>query len=831
MRRRLWKGGLAIAILLALAAAAAGVWVRAQFRGSLPLLRGEVRVDGLSAPVIVTRDALGIPTVRGASREDVARATGFLHAQDRFFQMDLARRRAAGELAALVGARALVADRQIRMHRFRAEAQRAVEAMDPSWRAILDAYTSGVNSGLSQLRNPPFEYVLLRQEPQKWLVEDSMLVVLSMFITLQDPDGSYEATLATMHDVLPEAMANFLAPIGTEWDSPIVGTALDVPPIPGADVYDLRSKLSGQPSRRLPAPRPPNRLRPIEQEATNRPLGSGSWQLGVGRSGVGDWELGVDKDGAIGSNNWAISGRLTADGRALIANDMHLTVRVPNTWYRAALEWQDGPNATPRRLMGVTLPGVPAVVVGSNTHVAWGFTNSQGDWSDIVLLEIDPSDSNRYRAPDGWLTFENHDEMIEVAGEDTPQQQSIRWTIWGPVMDPDHKGRLRALRWVAHDSARLAASITALEGAQSIEEAFDAVNGLGAPGQNFVVADNKGRIGWTIYGSMARRVGFDGRLPVSWADGTRGWSGWLNRNEYPRILDPESGRIWTANARVVDGDMLAKIGDGNYEVGSRARIIRERLASQESFTSADLLDIQLDASAEFLTRWRTLLLQSLKTVTDQPRIRLREIVERDWDGRASPGSAGYRLTRMFREEVSEEVIAFVLAECIAADPMFDYRNVRRREGPIWKLVSERPMHLLDPHYPSWDALLLNAATNVVVRAEREGGLAEPWSTWNVTAYRHPLSAGLPFVGRWLDMPLQPLPGDLYTPNMHWNASASSERMIVSPGHESEGIMHMPTGQSGHPLSPFYSNSHPAWVNGEPTPFLPGPTVYTLTLNP
>jgi len=587
------------------------------------------------------------------------------------------------------------------------------------------------------------------------------------------------------------------------------------------------------PDDERPIPRrPPVSDRPIELEGSTRGLGIGSWAWGIGGtpSGATGWDLDVDRDGAIGSNNWAVAGRLTNDGRALIANDMHLTVRVPNTWYRASLEWQDGPNASPHRLMGVTLPGVPAVVVGSNTHVAWGFTNSQGDWSDIVLLEIDPSNSNRYRTPEGWRTFDRYDEMIDVAGEER-RQQSIRWTIWGPVMDPDHKGRLRALRWVAHDAARLGLSITALESARTIDEAFDAVNGLGTPGQNFVAADDTGRIGWTIYGSIARRVGFDGRVPVSWADGTRGWSGWLKREEYPRVIDPESGRIWTANARVVDGEMLARIGDGNYEVGSRARIIRERLASQNRFSAADLLDIQLDTNAEFLTRWRTLLLQTLKTVTDQPRIRLREIVERDWDGHASPGSAGYRLTRMFREEVSKEVIAFVLVECYEADATFDYRSVRRREGPIWKLVSERPMHLLDPHYASWDELLLSAATGAVVRAEREGGLAEPWSTWNITAYRHPLSAGLPLVRRWLDMPVQPLPGDLYTPNMHWNSSASSERMIVSPGHEDEGIMHMPTGQSGHPLSPFYSNSHQAWVNGEPTPFLPGPPVYTLTLTP
>jgi len=830
--RRWWKAVLAIGLVAVLAGAGAGVWARAQFLGSLPQLAGTLRVEGLSAPVIVTRDALGIPTIRGASREDVARATGFVHAQDRFFQMDLSRRRAAGELSGLVGARALAADRPIRMHRFRAEAQRALATMDPHWKAILTAYAAGVNSGLKQLRTVPFEYLVLRQDPQPWLVEDSLLVVLSMFITLQDPEGAYESTLGTMHDVLPEAMANFMAPIGTEWDSPIIGSTLEVPAIPGPDVYDLRSRRKGKTPKAPPPPGMlPNRVRPIEQEASTR--GSGTdWLASVGLPypAASDWEPAFDRDGAIGSNSWAISGRLTSDGRALLANDMHLTIRVPNTWYRASLEWQDGPNGDPQRVVGVTLPGVPAVVVGSNTHVAWGFTNSQGDWSDIVLLEIDPSNSNRYRTPHGWREFERYDEMIPVAGEE-PRQQSIRWTIWGPVLDPDHKGRLRALRWVAHDATRLGMSIRALESARTVEEAFDAVNGLGVPGQNFVAADESGRIGWTIYGAIARRSGFDGRVPVSWADGKTGWSGWLARDEYPRVLDPESGRIWTANARVVDGEMLARIGDGNYEVGSRARIIRERLAAKSQFTTDDLLRIQLDTSAEFLTRWRTLMLHSLKTVTDQPRIRLREIVERDWDGTASPGSAGYRLTRMFREEVSEAVMEFVLIECVEADPLFDYRNVRRREGPIWKLVSEKPMHLLDPHYSSWDELLLNAATDVVVRAERQGGLAEPWSTWNVTAYRHPLSSGLPLVGRWLDMPLQPLPGDLYTPNMHWNASASSQRMVVSPGRESEAIMHMPTGQSGHPLSPFYANSHPAWVNGEATPFLPGPTVHTLTMTP
>jgi penicillin amidase len=147
------------------------------------------------------------------------------------------------------------------------------------------------------------------------------------------------------------------------------------------------------------------------------------------------------------------------------------------------------------------------------------------------------------------------------------------------------------------------------------------------------------------------------------------------------------------------------------------------------------------------------------------------------------------------------------------------------------MVSEKPMHLLDPQFDSWDQLLTRAADDAIERAEREGGLAEPWSRWNITVYRHPLSPALPFVGRLLDMPQRPLAGDVYTPNMHWNSSGPSERMIVSPGREAEGILHMPTGQSGHPLSPFYGNSHQAWVDGEPTPFLPGEPLHTLVLTP
>ncbi len=806
MPRRLLRVFLVTFVLLFVAAGFAALWARGQLRGSLAQLEGTRNLSGLSSPVQVTRDALGIPTIRGTTRADVARATGFLHAQDRYFQMDLARRRAAGELSGLVGPRALVVDREIRIHRFRAEAQRALSLMNPADRALLEAYTAGVNDGLGALASPPFEYLVLRQHPASWRAEDSLLVVLSMFVTLQDTDGSYESTLATMAAVLPPDVYAFMAPRGSEWDAPVDGEAFGMPPVPGPEVYDLRSRRTGK---------PPTIIRP----------------------GANRVRLNESESAAVGSNNFAISGRLTADGGALVANDMHLTIRVPNTWYRAAFEWPDPSNPNePNRVIGVTLPGVPAVVVGSNTHVVWGFTNTYADWSDIVLLDIDPARPGGYLTPHGWRAFERHAEAIPVAGQ-ADEHQEVLWTEWGPLLDPDYRGRARAYRWVAHSAERLAVSITPLESARTIEDAFDEANGLGTPGQNMVVADRSGRIGWTVYGSLPRRMDLDGERPASWSDGSRGWDGWLADTEYPRILDPADGRIWTANARVVGGEMLRKLGDGSYEIGSRAHIIRDRLLAREHFTARDLLAIQLDTSAEFLSRWHDLL---LRTLTDSAvkgsaeRALFRELLIQGWSGAATPDAVGYRLTRTFREIVSERVMAFVLAECYEADPAFDYTTVRRRDAAIYVLAKTQPLHLLDPQYSTWGEMLLDAVDTTIERAmrERSGTLRDrTWSEFNDVEYRHPLSAGIPLIGRWLDMPHVDLPGDLYTPRVHWGAIAASERMVVSPGREADGIMHMPTGQSGHPLSPFYANSHVAWAKGEPTPFLPGPAVYRLTLTP
>ncbi len=536
---------------------------------------------------------------------------------------------------------------------------------------------------------------------------------------------------------------------------------------------------------------------------------------------------------AAGSNNWAVSGRYTAHGGAIVANDMHLGLMVPNTWYRASFVWGEVAGEI-RAVTGVTLPGTPAMVVGSNMHVAWGFTNSYGDWTDLVIVEPDPRRAGHYLTPEGSKPFERHLERIRVHGG-PDETLPVVSTIWGPILDKDHRGRPRALRWTALDVEAVDFGLLRLEAARDLEDAVEIANRSGAPPQNFVVADAEGRIGWSILGAIPRRVGYDGRLPGSWADGTRRWDGYLRPEEYPRILDPASGRLWTANARVVGGGKLETIGDGGYDLGARARQIRDGIMALPKASERDMLAVQLDDRAIFLTRWRDLLLRTLtpEAVSSDPRRReLKEFVEA-WGGRASVDSVGFRAVRAWRQFLAEQVFGALTASCKAADARFNYGEIAQTEGPLWRLVSERPPHLLDPKRAGWDDQLLAAVDATLEYFLGDGSsLAErTWGQRNTTRIRHPLSLAVPFLGRWLDMPEQQLPGADDMPRVQGPTYGASQRMVVSPGREAEGIFHMPCGQSGHPLSSHYGDAHMAWARGDATPFLPGPPVHTLTLNP
>lgn len=769
-------------------------------RQSLPTVEGDVPLQGLSGPVKISRDGSGVPLIEGQNRQDVARALGFVHGQERFFQMDLMRRASAGEISELVGPGALPMDRESRIHRFRHRAGEIVQGMAREDRKVLTAYTEGVNAGLEELGGGPFEYMLLRTDPAPWTEEDTILVVYSMFLDLYDGTALYERTLGVMNDVMDPAMVSFLAPLTCEPEAPLTGVPMVTPPVPGPEVVNIRRRRSAV---ALPPAAPQSWIR------------------------TGD-------DVAVGSNNWAVSGKLSGHGRAMVADDMHLGLSVPNTWYRAMMVWPDGQGGK-TRIVGVTLPGTPALVAGSNTKIAWGLTNSYGDYTDVVLVEPDPTDPESYVTTTGPKKFKKHIEKIAVNGQED-EEFAIRSTIWGPVIGTDHLGRPMALRFTAHDPGSVNLNIMRLEQASSVEEALTIAPTCGIPPQNFTCADSEGHIGWTIAGRIPRRRGFEGRFPLSWADGSVGWEGYYGVEEYPRVYDPPSGLIWTANARVVSGEDLTKLGDGHYSLGARARQIRDHLMDLDRPVEKDLLGVQLDDRALFLARWREHLLDLLDDEAVKgkaQRASFRKLVEDSWTGHASVDSAGYRLVRNYRLELFYLVWGWLTSDCARSDPDFAYTVLRQWEAPMWRLIEKRPQHLLHPGYDSWKQAMLEAVDRSVDVCVREAGSLQQctWGARNTTDIAHPITHAVGWLSTWLNMEPRQLPGDSHMPRFQAPREGASERFVISPGHEQDAIFHMPCGQSGHPLSDHYGDGHHAWEEGLPTPLLPGEAVHVLTLVP
>ena len=789
MKRIVRYGLLTIVSLCIFAALAAWLLLRA----SLPQLGGEIALPGLRAPVAIERDAAGVPVIRGATREDVARATGYVHAQDRWFQMDLLRRGAAGELAALLGPALLERDRTIRIHRFRQRARETLAALTASERALLEAYAQGANAALAVLGARPFEYLLLGARPAAWRAEDSLLVVYAQWIDLQGVENVAEQQNARLASLLPHALYRFLTEPDPAWEAPLDGSRLPLPPLPAVREYDLRK---------------------IPRELFERvdPLDSVT---------SGDAPTG-DAVNASGSNNWALAASRVAGGGALLANDMHLSLRVPNVWYRARFVAE-----SPRvDICGVTLPGVPAIVAGSTGRVAWGFTNAYGDFQDLVIVEPGPGRVDAYLTPDGPRRFDHAIERIEVAGgADT--ELTVRGTIWGPIIGRDGAGRELALAWTAHRPGATDLRLMALETARDLDEATEIMAGAGMPAQNVMLADRDGRIGWVLSGRLPIRRGIDAKLPSSWRRPDTGWAGWHPRKDSPRLLDPPGGAAWTANARVIGGEAFARMGDGDYAPAARARQIRTRIAALSAADAADLLVIQLDDRADYLAHWRPILLASLE------RIGAGEAAElvREWSGHAAVDDAGYRLLREFERRVVARSFTMLTIEPRARWPGFFWDTPQRFTETVWRLLREQPAHLLDPRFSDWNAWLDHTASALVTElpAGCDSLASCAWGNINTAAIRHPVSYALPFLARWLDMPADRLPGDWSTPRVQSPVFGASERFVVSPGRESEGYFHMPGGQSGHPLSPFYRAGHEAWVKGEATPFLPGEARHMLRL--
>jgi len=780
-----------VVVLVALLAAFALWWV---LRGSLPDLDGTVTIrDGLGAPAVIERDSQGLVTLRGETRDDLAFALGFVHAQERFFQMDLLRRNSAGELSELFGEVAADFDSRIRLHQFRRRGEAALATLPSDERRLLEAYAEGVNTGLAELGSRPFEYLLLQVEPQPWTPVDTALTVYSMYMDLQDEWGETERSLSVMHDLLPADWFDFLVPLGGEWDATLDGRDAD-----------------------FSAPLPSTPLRTLAPART-----AGGYR-------------GFRDAAEVGSNNWSVGGARTAHGGGMVADDMHLGLSVPNIWFRASWFLPD----SGRRITGATLPGAPLMIVGSNESIAWGFTNSYGDFMDVVCLQTS-EDATAYRTPAGWRPFEVERETIRIKDGDV-RSLDVKKTIWGPVIGEDHRGRLLALRWVAHEPEGMSLGLLGFETARSVEEAVAIANGSGVPGQNLNVVDSSGGLAWTIMGVLPERFGYNSgleeRLVSDWSDGRRGWRGLLPADAYPRIVNPPEQRLWTGNARILGGEDYRVMGDGIGAIGARQQQIRDRLRERERFTETDFLALHLDDEARFLARWQALLLTVLgggAIADDDGYDEYRNRVA-DWGDRAGADSVGYRLVKRFREEVLDATVGRVFAHLSERTGNFWPGFVDNRvEYAAWALVSEQPAAHLPEGYGSWPDLLEDIAVGVFEEHDRlPGGLAAAtWGSANELAISHPLSRAIPLLARVLDMPARPMDGDTYMPRVQGPDFGASQRMAVAPGHEADGYFHMPTGQSAHPLSPFFGRGHEDWVLGRPSPFLPGEIAYRLTLRP
>jgi len=778
------RGARVLLVLLLLSACVlvAGWW---SMHRSLAMLDGTVSLRGLSAPTTIQRDRLGVVTIDAANEIDAMRALGYVHAQERYFEMDLMRRTAAGELAGLFGAIAIDTDKAHRMHRMRERVMRDMDAIAGDRRAQLDAYVAGVNAGLDDLAARPWPYLLLRTRPRVWQAADTPLVGFAMYFDLQDSNNKRELALWKIRAAVPPALFALLARDGSSWDAPLVGAVRGDAVLPDAAALDLR---------RLPMPTTQRAVAMQLHEVTD-----------------------------VGSNNFAVSGAGTRDGRAIVADDMHLGLRVPNIWFRARLRYADR-NAPGGRVdvSGFTLPGLPLVVVGSNRHVAWGFTNSYADVADWAVVP-----GCRRKSPCSGVA--HHRERIEVA-HSVPVDFDVEETAWGPVMAHDPRGNALALRWVAQQPGALNLGLSRLASAASIDDARSKLSTAGLPAQNLAIADADGHIAWWIQGPLPRRdAGCDGET----IDATPACIPWPIRNPVPELREPAGGRLWTANNRALDGAQLAQIGDGGYALGARARQIRDDLFAKQQVGERDLLAIQLDDRAVFLQRWWTQLqLEAGRART--PALGELAAAARIWEGRASADSVSYRIVRAWRLAVHARLLDGLTAPAQAAlGDEFTMPDLPQFEGVAWPLVVQRPANLLPRRFHDWNALFEDAASEVRDDLANDGVLKERnWGERNTSRICHPLSRALPaFVKPLLCMPPDPLAGDSNMPRVAAPDFGVSERMVVSPGHEADGFIHMPGGQGGNPLSPYWGAGHEDWVHGRPTPFLPGKPEHTLRLMP
>ena len=761
-----WIKWLAIGVVSLLALLAIALYTG--LRLSLPSLDGNKTTYHVSSPTELSRDSYGQAIVKADDIFDAAYALGFAHAQDRFFQMDLQRRSASGNLSQWVGKIALERDKNIRFHQFEQRARVVFDTLPTKQQELLVRYAHGVNDALDEMTLPPFEYIAAGVDIEQWRPTDSILVVYSMYLDLQGAQISFDMARTMLKSLHGDAVYDFMTQpshFQAALDaSEIAPYSQPVPPYPQSlakNTLDTRMRLAYM-GTELPD---------------------------------------------IGSNNWAVSGKLTNTGSAMLANDMHLSLRVPVIWYRAQLNYQEAGEKV--QMTGVSLPGLPGIVVGTNDHIAWGFTNANLDNVDWVELNDDtPTQqyTRRISLPEG-----DHQYTIEVSQ-------------YGPVRKVD--GKRYALNWAAHHPFAVNLGIVNMGTAKNVYDAIAIGKTVAIPTQNLVIVDKEGNSAWLPGGAVMQR---EYASYVAITESQMKENSPRRAQELPSVVNPSHGRIWTANARVISADDVPQLGDGGYALGARGQQIRDRLFEKDIFTENDFYAIQLDNHAQFLMPWHKLLSGLLKVQNVEFKQDLAYL--NTWDACACEDSVGYTLVKHFRSEVIQTLFGSILTS-IDRKGVNSRALLRQIEPAAWQLIHEQPDDWLPSDTESYDELLVDAyrrAKHKLLDAHSpvEADLETlRWGNVNALTVKHPFASQLPFIGKHLNMARVEGFGDTYMPAVQAPEFGASQRLFVSPGHLSDAILTLPGGQSGHPLSPYFTAGFDDYATQAATPLLPGAVEHT-----
>lgn len=746
-------------------------------RASLPALNSEFSTEWVEAATTIERDNIGVAKITALSHSDAVFALGYAHAQDRLFQMDLLRRSAAGELSEIVGKIAINADKKARFHQFRSRANKAVENLPEEQKDLLNSYAKGVNLAASEYTVRPFEYLLTNTEFREWLPEDSLLVSYSMYLDLQGNQVERDLVNTFLVEEFGYGLLDFFnmpSPYQAPLDGSIVG--IEKPDIPSLNINLTETQNSNDTQSGL--------------------LGFNS----------------IPEPLDIGSNNWAVSGNLTDSASAMLSDDMHLGLRVPPIWYRAQLNYNSDGNKT--KITGVSLPGTPIIIVGSNGHVAWGFTNANLDNVDWIRL----GNNTKTKILSEVIKLKNSEEVFE-----------IEMSQYGPVKTMN--GSRYALAWVAHQDYAVNMSIMEMAEAKNLEEAFAIADKVRIPVQNFMLADAQGNAGWRPIGAVSART-----TPTLFAIDESDYSAlWLEQEaNLPTHINPSHGRLWTANARVISAEDFLRYGDGGYAIGARGLQIRDRLFEKQIFSEQDFYFIQMDNDARFIMPWHTKLTSLLsKDVT-----RYAKDIEilKQWKHCACPESIGYTLARRYRSTVINSLLAPINSRTQAHQLSLG-TALRGIEAAVWQLLDRQAQGWLPTRFASYDEFLFASYEKTKAElikqysADKETLAGLEWGKVNKLKIEHPFAGQLgPFAGLLSMFEVEGF-GDSYMPAVQLPKFGASQRLIVRPGDEDKAILTVPGGQSGHPLSEYFSAGFNDYAEAKNTPLLPGATKHVISISP